>query len=557
MLQQHEVDPFTIEIIQRSLVSICGEMFAAMRKTAMSAIIYEVLDMATGIIDADGNLASSGAGIPLFMAGLDKAAQHVMAKCRKLDIPIDAGDVFVTNDPYHGGVTHLNDVIFLMPVFVDGELIAWTGNIAHWNDIGGMVPGSISTIATEIFQEGLRIPAVKLIARGELIRHVFDIITVNSRMPDFLQGDLWAGIAAVRLGERRLKELGAKYGKETLKTAMARYLDYGEQITLAGLRRLPKGEFYHEEEQDNGATFRCKIGVEDDAFTVDITGNPQDPGPFNISRDAALVSAQLILKAVTDSSPVCNGGNFRPLKLITEPGSRFHPIEPAAQGNYYEFVLRLYDLLWRCLARHMPERLPSGHYGSMCAVILGGKHIETGRTYSMIEPELGGWGADRTHDGATAVFTACHGATFNCPAEITEARNGFLVDRMELNPDHGGEGRFRGGKGILMDYRIQADECFLTCCFNRSRYAAWGSAGGLDGSPNYVNIIRSDGSVSRHAIVNSLRLGKDDVVRIVTGNGGGYGRPEERPLSEIEDDIRNGYLTKERASSVYHYRVER
>jgi N-methylhydantoinase B len=126
-----------------------------------------------------------------------------------------------------------------------------------------------------------------------------------------------------------------------------------------------------------------------------------------------------------------------------------------------------------------------------------------------------------------------------------------------LNPDHGGEGRFRGGKGILMDYRIQADECFLTCCFNRSRYAAWGSAGGLDGSPNYVNIIRSDGSVSRHAIVNSLRLGKDDVVRIVTGNGGGYGRPEERPLSEIEDDIRNGYLTKERASSVYHYRVER
>ena len=247
MQQQREVDPFTIEIIQRSLVSICSEMFAAMRKTAMSAIIYEVLDMATGIVDVDGNLASSGAGIPLFIAGLDKAAQYVMAKCRKSGIPIEAGDVFVTNDPYHGGVTHLNDVIFLMPVFVDEELIAWTGDIAHWNDVGGMVPGSISTIATEIFQEGLRIPAVKLIARGELIQHVFDIIAVNSRMPDFLQGDLWAGIAAVRLGERRLKEIGAKYGKETLKIAMDRYLDYGEQITLSGLRRLPKGEFNHEE----------------------------------------------------------------------------------------------------------------------------------------------------------------------------------------------------------------------------------------------------------------------------------------------------------------------
>ena len=259
MLQPGEVDPFTIEIIQRSLVSTCSEMFAAMRKTAMSAIIYEVLDMATGIIDAEGNLASSGAGIPLFVGGLDKSVQYVLAKCRRLNIPIEQGDVFITNDPYHGGVTHLNDVTFLMPVFVEGELVAWTGDIAHWNDIGGMVRGSISTIATEIFQEGLRIPAVKLISRGDISRHLFDIITVNSRMPDFLEGDLWAGIAAVRLGERRLREIGGKYGKQTLKIAMSRYLDYGEQITLAGLRRLPKGEFRHEEEQDDGAVFRCRI----------------------------------------------------------------------------------------------------------------------------------------------------------------------------------------------------------------------------------------------------------------------------------------------------------
>ena len=156
MIQESDIDPFTIEIIQRSLVSICGEMFAAMRKTAMSGIIYEVLDMATGIVDGEGNLASSGAGIPLFIAGLDKATQYVMAKCRRLNIPIEEGDVFITNDPYHGGVTHLNDVILLMPVFVESEIVAWTADIAHWNDIGGMVPGSISTVASEIFQEGLR-----------------------------------------------------------------------------------------------------------------------------------------------------------------------------------------------------------------------------------------------------------------------------------------------------------------------------------------------------------------------------------------------------------------
>jgi N-methylhydantoinase B len=548
-----EINPFTIEIIQRSLVSICDEMFAVMRKTAMSGIIYEVLDMATGIVDGDGNLASCGAGIPLFIAGLDKATQYVVAKCRRLNIPIEEGDVFITNDPYHGGVTHLNDVILLMPVFVDGEVVAWTADIAHWNDIGGMVPGSISTIATEIFQEGLRIPAVKLISRGEMISHVFDIIAVNSRMPDFLEGDLWAGIAAVRLGERRLKEVATKYGKAVLKIAIARYLDYGERLTVAGLRRLRDGNFVYEEEQDNGAVFRCRIAINGDSFIVDLRDNPQDRGPFNISRDAAMVSAQLILKSVTDSSPICNGGNFRPLQLITEKGSRFDPIEPAPQGNYYEFVLRLYDLLWRCLSSHLPDLLPSGHFASMCAVILGGKHFETGRTFAMIEPELGGWGGDRMHDGATAVFSACHGSTFNCPAEITEARNGFAVDRMELNPDDGGEGKFRGGKGIRMDYRIQADECFLTCCFNRSRFAAWGSAGGLDGSSNYVEVIRADGARSRHAVANSLHLRKNDVIRIVTGNGGGYGKPEDRPHKQIEDDIKNGYLTRERASLIYHY----
>ena len=517
----------------------------------MSAIIYEVLDMATGILDAEGRLASSGAGLPLFVGGLDKATQFIASKCARLGIPIEEGDIFVTNDPYNGGVTHLNDVIFVMPVFADGGIIAWTADIAHWNDVGGMVPGSISTTATEIFQEGLRLPAVKLVSRGELIRSVFDIMTVNSRMPDFLEGDLWAGIAAVRLGERRIKEIAAKYGVAIVKTAIAAYLDYGEQLTLAGLASLPKGEFRHEEEQDDGRDWKCRIEIADDSFVVDVRGNAQFTGPFNVSRDAALCAAQLILKAVTDPSPVCNDGNFRPLQFLTESGSCFDPIEPAPQGNYYEFVLRLYDLLWHCLAKHMPDRLPSGHYGSVCAVILGGIHPDTGRPYAMIEPELGGWGGDRENDGATAVFTAEHGETYNCPAEITEARNGFIVDRMELNPDPGGEGRFRGGKGIRMDYRVRAEECSLTCCFSRSRIPPWGLAGGIDGSPNYVQVIRADGTSERHSVSNGVRLGTNDVVRIVTGNGGGFGEPAKRPRERILDDLKNGYITPERAKAIY------
>ena len=198
-------DPITLEIIQSSLQAATDEMFAALRRTAMSAIIYEVLDMGTGITDRNGELAGSGAGIPAFVGVLDKTVRRVMEKFDQPGDPstdsgrrIEPGDIFITNDPYTGGVTHLNDVVLTMPVFAGDEIVAWTANIAHWNDVGGMVPGSMSTDATEIFQEGMILAAVKLFSRGQPIRSVFDILTANCRMPDFLTGDLWAGVASVR-----------------------------------------------------------------------------------------------------------------------------------------------------------------------------------------------------------------------------------------------------------------------------------------------------------------------------------------------------------------------
>jgi N-methylhydantoinase B len=211
-------DSITLEIIQNSLQAIADEMFAALRKTAMSAIIYEVLDAGTGITDATGNLASSGAGIPGFVGVLDKAVKRIVELHNKPG-DIEPGDVFITNDPYFGGVTHLNDNILMMPVFVDGQLLAWTANIAHWNDVGGMAPGSISMDAKEIFQEGLRLPGVKLIARGQPLRSVIDIMTANTRLPKFLLGDLWAGVAAARIGARRIEDSVRKYGAATFTAA--------------------------------------------------------------------------------------------------------------------------------------------------------------------------------------------------------------------------------------------------------------------------------------------------------------------------------------------------
>jgi N-methylhydantoinase B len=544
-------DPITLEIIQNSLQATADEMFAAMRKTAMSSIIYEVLDMGTGITDAVGQLASSGAGIPGFIGVLDKSVKVLLEKFSKPG-DIEPGDVFITNDPYYGGVTHLNDLVVCMPVFAEGRIIAWTANIAHNSDVGGKSPGSLSADATEIFQEGLRLPAIKMISRGNAIPGIFDIITVNSRMPDFLEGDLWAAIAAVRIGSKRLVDLATKYGVATFEAAMAGFMDHGEKIALAALATLPHGTFELTEEQDDGRFFNVKVTISDTEFIIDLRDNPeQDDGPSNAGYDDTLVSMQVIFKALTSPDSPANEGSFRPLKVLTTEGTTFHAREPAAVGFYYEIGIRGNDLVWRCLAPHIPEKLPAGHFSSIAGTFIGGIHPDTGRQYTIIEPQIGGWGASTGQDGNSAIFSAVHGETYNCPAEISEARNGLFVDRMELNTDPGGEGQWRGGRGIRMDYRIRRDNSFLTLGYTRSKILPWSLDGGNEGSSNHAVVMRTDGTSERYAFGSGIRVDKDDVIRIMTGAGGGMGNPRERDPALVREDVKNGYLTAEHAAAVY------
>jgi N-methylhydantoinase B len=544
-------DPITTEIIQSSLQAAADEMFAAMRRTAMSAIIYEVLDMGTAICTKDGELASSGAGIPAFVGMLDKAVKCIIEKFSEPG-SIEPGDIFTTNDPFNGGVTHLNDVIVTLPIFADEEIVAWSANIAHWNDVGGMTPGSMSTDATEIFQEGIQLPAIKLFTRGEPIQSVFDILSANSRMPDFLIGDLWAGVASIRAGEMRVLEMVKKYGKAAFLHALDEYMDYGEQVTLSGLKDLPHGKFSLTEEQDSGDFFKVTIEINAHEFIVDLRENPdQDKGPFNISRDGAVVAAQMVLKAITSPDTACNGGTFRPLKILTREGSIFDPIRPAAMGIYYENDVRLYDLIWRTMAENMPDRLPAGNFASICGTLFGGIHPDTGRHYSIIEPELGGWGGSIVGDGNSAIFSGFHGETYNCPAEIHEARNGIIVDRFSFHNEDGGEGKHRGGKGICLEYRIRSDNAWFTAAYTRSKIPPWSLEGGRPGSPNYVEIIRADGTTERYSVVSGLTLMTDDVIRVVTGTGAGWGDPMERDPELIQEDLKNGYVTPEQARKYY------
>ena len=542
-------DPITLEIIESGLQAASEEMFAALRRTAMSAIIYEVLDAGTGITDADGDLVSSGAGIPTFVAVLDKAVKRIV----ELNAgQIDPGDVFVTNDPAFGGVTHLNDVIIAVPVFAENALVAWTATIAHWNDVGGMSPGSISTDAHEIFQEGLRIPAVKLISRGAPLRPVIEILRANSRLPDFLHGDMWAGIAAARVGERRILELIGRYGRPAFDAALRSTIEHGERVARRALGALPRGRFSHREEQDSGAVYSATIEIADEELVVDLRDNPeQDPGPSNVSRDGAVIAAQMALMNLIALHSSANAGHLRPLTVLTRAGSVFDPQPTAACGLYYEVRIALYDLMLRCLAPHLGDRFPAGSFASICGTFIGGPHPDTGRHFTIVEPELGGWGASAGRDGNSALFSPVHGDTFNCPAEVAEGRYGLYVEQIALGDSPGGAGQFRGGKGITLAYRVRSNGCFLTAAYRRAKHPPWPLDGGHPGSPNYIEIRRYNGGLERHTSVTALQLNEGDLIHIHTGNGGGYGNPRERPHEMILDDLRNGYVTVECAVSVY------
>jgi len=515
------LDPVTISVVQSALIAAADEMFATLKKAAMSPIIYEVLDVGTGVTDAQGELLSSGAGIPSFVGVLDKAVKRIIEIHGAEQI--NDGDMFITNDPYYGGVTHLNDVVVAMPVYEDGRLIAWTASIAHWNDIAGMAPGSMSAKASEIFQEGLRLPGVRLFDKGQKVRSVFDIIMANSRLPEFVKGDLWAQIAASRRAGIRLRQLVETYGYSAYQRAINDLFTQGEARALAGLKNLPEGTFTIEEEQDDGALWKAAMTITSDRFSVDLSGNPpQRSAPFNTSRDGAVIAVQMIYKALIDPTLFTNAGSFRPLRVITKPGTVFHATGTAPHGFYFETRIRLYDMLWQCLARVFPERLPAGHFASICATVIAGKHPDTGRGYTMVEPQMGGWGATMDRDGLDAMYATGHGDTYNCPVEICEARYGIDVIYKRLNEMVASTDLHRGGRGITLCYAPRSS-AVLSAGYSRNRVPVWGSSGGSNGTTNSLEVIRKDGGIEPYAFASGIKIEPGDKIRIRTANGGGWG----------------------------------
>ncbi len=547
------VNQFTLDIIQSSFKAISTEMFYTMQKTSISPIIYEILDMGIAISSAEGDLLSSGAGIPAFIGMLDAG---ICKTIEKFGHSVKEGDIFITNDPYNGGVTHLNDVVLCMPIFYKGNLIAWVSNIAHYPDIGGMVPGGISTDATEIFQEGIIIPCVLGFENDKPIPSILDIMKSNSRMPKNVEADLWAGAAACFVGRKNLLEMIEKYGSETFLVSCKELLDHGERVSLAGLKKLPKTKLELTENMDDGTPLNVKIEIKDDEFIVDLRDNPkQFPSPVNVSRDGVIVACEMIFKSVTSPYTESNGGTYRPLTVLTQEGTIFHPTLPAACGIYYDTDIRLSDIIWRCLFPIAEDKMTVGSFSSVCGTFFGGLNPK-GVPYTIVEAHVGGWGAGKGMDGTSAMFSSFHGDTFNCPAEIAEARYGVMVKQLALNNAEGGAGQFRGGKGIDLQYIIPEDNAWLTVGYSRCVVPPWGARGGHDGTPNSCNVLRKNGDIETYHSKSGIILQKGDIIQVCSGNGAGYGDPKSRKHEDIVNDLKNGYITENEAKNIYDYEIQ-
>ncbi|PCH74836.1 MAG: 5-oxoprolinase [Flavobacteriaceae bacterium] len=550
------MNKFTLEIIQNTLVAIGDEMFIALQKTSMSPIIYESLDYAVGLTDEHGVLLAQGNGVTMFLACLDAV---VVSTIEKYGIEgIQDGDVFIANTPYAGGGTHLSDVSVIMPIFYERQLVAFTVNKAHWTELGGTYPGSVSTVATEIYQEGMHFPFVRIKKKGIINEDIIEIIKANVRLPESTIGDLYAGIAAVNVGASRVIDLIKKYGIKTFKKAKEDLLDYGEKMSLEALKSLPpldlSGTSVIEDDGSGNGPFPLKVKIKSspNKICIDFSeSHPQLKGPLNLSYPGLVSGIRSLFIAITTSNVPVNGGAFRALEVICKPGTLVSAQSPAACSIYYETMITSIDLVWRLLSEEIPGFLPAGHFRSICATFISGVHPKTNEYYIQAEPLAGGWGAAFDHDGNRGQLSCGSGESYNIPIEIREMKYGLLVEQLTFHNKTGGYGEFQGGNGQLLDFRILSEEAHLTAAFLGAKVKTWGVHGGTDGTYNYVEVIRKDGTVEKHSLVTNLRLEKGDIVRCITATGGGYGDPKNRSKEKIVADIKNGYITEAQAKKAY------
>jgi N-methylhydantoinase B len=406
----------------------------------------------------------------------------------------------------------------------------------------------------------LQFPCVKLFERGEPNRPLLEMIEANVRTPDMTLGDVWAQVASCRLGAVRFREVCHKHGTARVRQAIDKLLDYGEAMVRRELAALPAGVYQAEDWIDDDGlssepvSCRVTVTVSPDEFVCDFTGSAaQTRGPINCTRTGLESAVRLVFKALTDPRIPANEGTFRPMTVVCPDATVLTATRPAPVSTYWETMIFAADLVWKALAPHVPHRLSAGHFLSVCADVTITTHPDTGELTILVEPNAGGWGAGADQDGESGLVCVGDGETYILPVEVTETIYGILVDRYQFDVVEGGEGTFRGGRGLVRDYRIVSDAGgSITATFGRHKYRPWGVAGGRAGSPNAVQLRFADGrpplTVGKTA---RFPLAKGDVARLITGTGGGWGDPRERSREAVLADLRAELITEDVARRVY------
>lgn len=547
-------DAITAEIIRSALVAITDEMKTNLMRTAYNPIIYEALDYTVGLFDRKGDTVSIGLGLPMFIRGLSDAIKAKIAHYGYAGM--EPGDILLTNDAYIMG-SHLNHMIFTVPIFHEGEIVAFSSSMAHWLDVGG----SQSGVTRDIFSEGLQLPIVKIFKRGVQDDELTRIIKTNVRLPDLAMGDFRAQIAAIRTGEARYSSLLQRYGRSAVDESIRAIAEHSERTARAAVAAIPNGTYEAESYMDDdGVTsdpvpLKVRVIVNGDRMTIDLSEvSPQVTGYFNSGETAGRSAAEVAFKCLTTATqfPI-NVGAFRPLDVILPPGRVVSARKPAAMGMWMTIPMTIVDTIFKALSEAVPDKVAAAHYADLCIGLYYGIHPKTGKPFiGGGNLPGGGWGAKHNSDGMSGVICINDGDTHNYVAESSELRFPFIIERYGLRDGSGGAGEYRGGLGVEMRVRVTAKISYNSF-IERTKCAPWGIAGGHAGWPNRIHIERADGTLltKPNGKFAGIQLEPGDQVVVQSGGGGGYGDPRKRDRTLVERDVRCGYITEEEARTVY------
>lgn len=542
------VDPITFEVFRSALVAVAEQMSAIIWRTAFSTIIREMLDYSTAIFDPRGRIIAQACRIPIHLNSMSRSLRTTLDRA----FPAGSwrpGDIVLMNDPYWGG-QHLPDIQTFMPVHAEGELVAICGTLGHHLDVGGMRPGSYAADATEIYQEGLRIPPIKIAEAGRLDPRLLDLIGANIRQPEKTLGDLRAQTAALEIGAEAVRELTRRYGPSAFREYADEMIAASARRMRACLREIPAGTYAAEDFLDDDGVgdepirVAARVRVGDGEVTVDFAGSaPQRRSPINATLSSTESAVYYVIMAVADPTIPPNFGCYEPIKVLAPEGTVVNASLPAPVVGRMAIAHTVANVLFRAFARALPERVPAAYYGMSNVHVLAGEG-PGGRGWIFVDIEVGGWGARPTKDGLDCYSQGVHNLA-NTPVEMVEATYPLRFRRYELVADTGGAGRFRGGLGVAREIEFLDERGSLYTQFDKCKVPPFGLFGGRPGRPAALRLQSGGRAQALPSKVASRPLRRGDIFQMETQGGGGYGDPRQRDPALIARDLREGKVTPE------------